>query len=191
MRKHVTLAALVALAAATALYATRDRAEPGTRAPSAPTPTGSPSTASSTTRTTPPPPLRARPVATVEAPPSAPPATFTAPPVAAPPRDIVEAHAHLASRLDAQSDDPEWGRATEVAIADVIDTNAEGSRLTGVDCRTDLCRIEVEHDSQSTQLAFLSRVLPFAPFDAAGSAQRVDDTHTVIYLGRLGHDFPL
>jgi hypothetical protein len=104
---------------------------------------------------------------------------------------------HLDELVATEPDDGAWSGDTERAIATVIASDAIGSELIDVTCRTSVCRVEVKHADEPTQLAFLGRVLPSPPFHAAGIARRLSapddpsDVRTIVFLARGDQPLPL
>lgn len=191
MRNAKLLVAALAVAGAAYLVIDRPSPTPAAPAPVAhPAPRAAPSGEVAA--------LRAE-VAQVRAalPRTAPDAPALDDPQPAPPEAAAPDPARLDELVDTEAYDSSWSGDTERAIAAVIETDAAGSELIDVTCRTSLCRVVVKHADEPTQLAFLGRVLPSPAFHAAGFAQRFtdpddpSDVRTVVFLARGDQPLPL
>jgi hypothetical protein len=96
--------------------------------------------------------------------------------------------------LQAERVDTSWSSHQESAIAAAFRGDwLKGSTLGRVDCRTSLCRMEVDHDSGEAEERFAQAVPMTPPFDQGGFSQRVTDdrgTHTIAFILREGHELP-
>jgi hypothetical protein len=86
----------------------------------------------------------------------------------------------LDERVASESVDAEWSSAAASRVRDFfLRTDMRGSRVLGVDCRTSLCRVAVEHQSARDRSRFLE-VYVDGPTDL-----RIE-----IYLSRSGPVLP-
>jgi hypothetical protein len=67
----------------------------------------------------------------------------------------------------------------------------EGSHVLSADCRSTLCRVEIEHADASAQSRLIDHLPMEPPFDGEMLIRRIDDDplapHTLVYLARPGY----
>jgi hypothetical protein len=112
------------------------------------------------------------------------------------PPDAAALRAQIARSFEAEPRDPHWSpemeRSIEEAMARTLPT---GSSIRRIDCRSSLCRVESQHDSNAAYQAFLERLLlsPEGRLRHGGVlVGPVDDRAPgalvgLLYLAREGH----
>lgn len=105
--------------------------------------------------------------------------------------------AHIQRTFDAEPRDPRWAAEATAEIRDAVSApELSGSRVTDIDCRTTLCRLEVEHPSETVRETFAVelptrvRSLPrtttrFLPSERPGAPSLA-----IMYLVRQGERMP-
>lgn len=107
-------------------------------------------------------------------------------------RDVVAGYStfHAGERVD-----PSWSGGAARSVADTFrKASLEGSSLASTDCRSTMCKLEIEHESPSAQLYFMQHIPADPPFDTAGFYHRVEaedgSFRTVLYVARDGYPLP-
>lgn len=101
----------------------------------------------------------------------------------------------LAERFEASDDGSEWAvAAQEDAHELVMQVLPEGSSIHGLECRGDLCRVELQHDTAAGHRQFMKDFM--APGGVTWTGPRTleqvelpEGSSTVAFLGRPGTDF--
>ena len=101
--------------------------------------------------------------------------------------------AALAGKLEAEAVDPAWAPATERLVAETLTKPVfAGSTLLGATCRSTLCRLEVQHESEDHRRRF-ARTLPTRlPALPSGSMRNGEGEAltSIVYVAREGHRIP-
>lgn len=113
------------------------------------------------------------------------------PPTAGEEEAAADEHAAmLDARLVADSRDS-GSVEVEAAVADVLRTDDfTGSTLVDADCRSTICRVEVQLDDEDAHDRFVSAVPTSRPFATSGMIRRLEDIEpprAVVYFARKGH----
>lgn len=117
----------------------------------------------------------------------------SAAPPPAPPPPSPSTPEELRARLDLAFDnegvDIAWARAEERAITDFVNKEAPSGKLKSLECRSSLCRMTLEFESESALGTFRSK-LGAPPLDNGGFYQ-IEDTRFTYISPRKGHELPL
>ena len=109
-------------------------------------------------------------------------------------RQSIAAARHFARHLADEADDPAWAHDAETMLRDKLgDGTFPGLTLVGLDCRSTLCRIDVEA-TDPTIVAQMFERLPLElswPGDAMIGPDPDQRTTTVMYLSRQGMPLPM
>lgn len=98
--------------------------------------------------------------------------------------------------LATEPEDAEWSLSAAELIREVLASkDFEGTSVYDVQCRSSLCRIEVEHDDPRKladfQMHFPMRVASLLPRTAMHRVEGDNgSSRTIVYLAREGHRFP-
>src|SRR5262249_40176646 len=107
-------------------------------------------------------------------------------------QQIAEVAAKLEAKVASESRDEQWSAPTERAIAELFRSDkASGSRLIAADCRQDLCRAHIPHDSPARRLELLNDLRFTPPFDTEGFVQKVgaaENPESIVYIARANTD---
>jgi hypothetical protein len=105
-----------------------------------------------------------------------------------------EVAAAYAAHLAGEAVDARWSAQQESAIAAAFHGDVlQGSKLARVECRTSLCRMEVDHEGMEAEDRFAQAAPLTPPFNHGGFAQRVTDArgvHTIAFIAREGYELP-
>lgn len=96
----------------------------------------------------------------------------------------------LDGALHAEVVDPAWGKAMEMRVGDYFRSErAMGSSLVRTECRSTLCKLEVQHMGVESAEHFVDDVSSFIPQGSNAVIQPRHDgatTHTVVWFTRHG-----
>jgi hypothetical protein len=96
----------------------------------------------------------------------------------------------LDGALRAEAVDPAWGKAMETRVGDYLRSErATGSSLVRAECRSTLCKLEVQHTGVESAEHFVDDVSSFIPKGSNAVIQPGRDgttTHTVVWFTRHG-----
>src|SRR2546430_2647184 len=90
-------------------------------------------------------------------------------------------------RVGKEPDDPAWSQRTEIDIATFLHPDVmPGSHVLSTECRTTLCRVEIEHEDTSAQSQLVDHLPMEPPFDGEMLIHRINDDsgapRTLLYL---------
>ena len=120
--------------------------------------------------------------------------TEEAEPVRAPTDD--ERRAYAASVFEAQPFDPVWARQAKRDLGANLDgINAGKSRIASVECKSSLCRVELQHDNEQDEQDFLRQVIRKHAWQGQGMAVRGDpgaggEAQVTVYFAAEGVPLP-
>jgi len=109
---------------------------------------------------------------------------------------IAERLEYFDSYINSESQDISWAAEAEQTIYNAFNSQELlGSQIATVDCRSTLCRAEIDHNSMSDlmnfKLEFASKVSSMLP---KGSMQHIESSSgrqkTIVFMARKGHSFP-
>lgn len=109
---------------------------------------------------------------------------------------IEERVSSLEQTLQQERVDPQWSQIAADKIYQVFEDKAlAGISLLNVDCRTNLCRVQVETDNHQAEIAlqsvFAMKVSDILPRMTTQPTQAGDGSvNTLIFLAREGYRFP-
>jgi len=115
-------------------------------------------------------------------------ALLAAPPPATP-TTPEELRASLDLAFQSQVIDVAWARAEERAITDFVSLEAPSGKLESLECRSDLCKMTLKFDSESSLAGFRVK-LGAPPLDNGGFYQ-IEETRFTYFTPRKGHTLPL
>jgi hypothetical protein len=96
----------------------------------------------------------------------------------------------LDGALRAEAVDPAWGKAMETRVGDYFRSErAIGSSLVRTECRSTLCKLEVQHMGVESAEHFVDDISSFIPQGSNAVIQPRHDgatTHTVVWFTRRG-----
>ncbi|MCP3103723.1 hypothetical protein LZ198_33055 [Myxococcus sp. K15C18031901] len=108
-------------------------------------------------------------------------------------RQELEAELEVAAHTEPR--DPDWARSTEALVTQAFHGGGiSGSRLVGVECRTHLCTLEVEHDGPEGRMELLpSLTLTPGLQGQAVLSPRTEGSRQLsrVYLSRAGERLPM
>lgn len=95
-------------------------------------------------------------------------------------------------QLGKEPDDTTWSPGAEAEIATFVHSESmEGSRVLSADCRSTLCRVEVEHEDAGAQDWLVAHIPMEPPFDGEILVHQINNDslppRTLVYLARPGH----
>jgi len=95
-----------------------------------------------------------------------------------------------------ESIDPAWASVVEGQIGQLAaEPRVAGSRITELQCRATLCRMEVEHDGAGEVQRFLDDVVTKIAEAPRATVQRFDEEggleRSLVFLAKRGHSMPL
>jgi hypothetical protein len=100
----------------------------------------------------------------------------------------------MKTTVESEPRDAAWAPEYERNLAASFAEKYPGERITELDCRTSLCRVQVRHDSPESQAAFLAHFWVALPSGFSGvwsGPPRSDEKGTatsLIYVTREGHE---
>jgi hypothetical protein len=100
--------------------------------------------------------------------------------------------AGLEARMMSEDDDPGWAPSAEDGILATLQSpDFQGSNVGGIDCQTNLCRMEVEHADMDAELQFLHGVMTASGFSDAEAFYTRDEANDgsirmTFYMSRPG-----
>ena len=109
--------------------------------------------------------------------------------IAAERAQAAEMFSELQTRLDSDPLDAQTGEwASDQIRAGIESRMGDGTRLTGTECRTSMCRIEMQFDDEITRDEMLGQVPDTVPWDSQGFfyADPADPLNLVVFVGREG-----
>jgi hypothetical protein len=102
--------------------------------------------------------------------------------------------AELERHFSSDTTDMAWASPTETALSQAFTgPGFSGSSLLAVECRSKLCRIEVEHDDEDARLRFRERMVQesvLANTTAFGQPIDEDRRHFVMFVSRPHEALP-
>lgn len=100
----------------------------------------------------------------------------------------------LLSSLEQQGRDPQWGRFIEDVLDDAFALESfEGASLGEVDCRTTLCRVQIDTTDEMALDRVLETIPQTPPFATNGLIQRTgtpEAPQLAVFFAREGHRLP-
>jgi hypothetical protein len=95
-------------------------------------------------------------------------------------------------QLGKEPDDTTWSPGAEAGIATFVHSESmEGSHVLSADCRSTLCRVELEHEDVSAQDWLVTHFPMEPPFDGEILVHQINNDplppRTLVYLARPGH----
>jgi hypothetical protein len=102
---------------------------------------------------------------------------------------------NLESAMQAEQLDPVWGPAFERQLADILGERFPSARLLATSCRSTICRVDLEHDTNSNARMFIQRFpfilgLPSPSFLYSPEPTEEGPSSAVLFVVRPGHRFP-
>jgi hypothetical protein len=110
------------------------------------------------------------------------PATTPAPPGPTTPEEL---HARLDLAFANERTDATWARSEERAITDFVSQAAPSAKVEKLECRSEMCRIELKFESESALGGFRAK-LGAPPLDNGGSYD-TEGTQFTYFAPRKGH----
>jgi hypothetical protein len=102
--------------------------------------------------------------------------------------------AHIQDVFEREQIDDQWAAETEATI-DELATAVSGTRVLSAECRSTLCRIEAEHDTDEGRARFMDDVIVKVQQAPRATIRRLEGRDggvqkILVFLVRSGHSMP-